>query len=62
MTRDDGVAREVPLEELLVERHVLDSHQLPPRFVLGNRVDEHRRVPVTQPVEQNGNVNHGDHC
>ena len=46
------------LEELLVDGDVLDGHETPPRLMLGDRVHEHRRIPVAQPVKENGDVNH----
>ncbi len=54
--------RKVPLKELLVDGDVLDRDETPPRLVLDDRVDEHRRIPVAQPVEENGDVNHREKC
>ena len=48
----------VSLEELLVDGDVLDRDEPPARLVLGDRVDEQRRIPVAQPVEENGDVDH----
>ena len=44
------------LEEFLVDGDVLDGDEAAARLVLGDRVDEHRRIPVAQPVEQDGDV------
>jgi DUF1009 family protein len=41
----------VPLEELLVDRHVLDGEEAAPRFVLDDRVDEDGWVAVRQALE-----------
>ena len=51
-------AREVALKEFLVDRDVLDGDETPAGLVLGDRVDEHRRIPVAQPVEEDGDVDH----
>src|SRR5437660_6381141 len=40
------------LEEFFVDGDVLDGNQPPPGIVLGDRVDEHRGIPVAQPVQQ----------
>ena len=43
-----GVAGKVPLEEVLVDRDVLDRHDAPARLVLGDRVDQRRRIAVAR--------------
>ena len=50
--------REVPLKEFFVDGDVLDGHEPPARLVLDDRVDEHRRIPVAQPVQEERNVDH----
>ena len=54
----NGAPGKVALKELLVDRDVLDGDETPARLVLGDRVDEHRRIPVAQPVEEDGDVDH----
>jgi hypothetical protein len=44
----------VTLEEFLVDGDVLDRDEAPAGVVLGNRVDERRRKPVAEPVEDDG--------
>jgi hypothetical protein len=41
----------MPLEEILVDRDVLDRHQPLPRLVLGDRVDEERGKAVGEPID-----------
>ena len=53
-----GAPGKVPLEEFLVDGDVLDGDETAARLVLGDRVDEHRRIPVAQPVEEDGDVDH----
>ena len=49
--RHDGRAREVPLEELFVDRDVLVRDQAPPRFVLHDGVEQVGRVAMGQTVD-----------
>ncbi len=53
-------ARKVALEELLVDRDVLDGDETATRFVLGDPIHEHGRKPVAQPIQENGNIDHKD--
>src|SRR5688572_4973644 len=46
------------LKEFFVDGDVLDGDETPARLVLGDRVDEQRRIPVAQPVQEDGDVNH----
>src|SRR6185503_11003064 len=46
------------LKEFLVDGDVLDGNEAAARLVLGNGVDEHRRIPVAQPVQEDGDVDH----
>ena len=55
-------ARKVALEELLVHRDVLHGDETLTGVVLGNPVHQHGRKPVAQPVEQDGDLNHGRQC
>jgi hypothetical protein len=48
----------VPLEELFVDGDVLDRDETPPGVVLGDGVDEERRLPVAVAVEEDGDVQH----
>ncbi|MGC4080706.1 MAG: hypothetical protein QM736_00945 [Vicinamibacterales bacterium] len=50
--RQEWRAGKVTGKEFLVDGDVLDSHQTPPRIVLENGVDEHRRIAVTQALER----------
>ena len=47
-----GAPGKVALEELLVDGDVLDGDQPPARLVLGDGVDEHRRIPVAQAIQR----------
>jgi hypothetical protein len=38
------------LEEFLVDRDVLDGNETTTGFVIGDRVHEQGRIPVTEPV------------
>ncbi len=49
--RHHGGAREVPLEELFVDRDVLVRHQAPPRLVLHDGVEQVGRVAMGQAVD-----------
>ena len=49
-------AGKVPLEEFFVDRDVLDGDKAPPGLMLGDGVDEEGRLPVAEPVEEDGNV------
>ena len=40
------------LEELLVDGDVLDRDEAPPRFVLEDGVDEHRRIAVAEAIQR----------
>ena len=40
------------LEEILAHRDVLDRHEAPALLMLGDRVDEHRGIPVAQAIER----------
>ena len=51
-------ARKVALKEFFVDGDVLDGDETAARLVLRDRVDEHRRIPVAQPVQENGDVDH----
>jgi hypothetical protein len=42
----DRTAREVPLEELLVDRDVFDSDDPSVQFQLANPVNQQKRIPV----------------
>ena len=53
-------AGKMPLEELFVDGDVLDRDEPPARLVLGDRVNEHGRIPVAEPVEQDVDVDHRD--
>ena len=44
------------LEELFVDGDVLDGDEPPAGLVLGDRVDEQRRKPVAEAVEEDGDV------
>ena len=44
-------ARKMPLEELLVDRDVLEGDHAPPRLVLGNGVDQRGWIAIAEPVE-----------
>ena len=48
--------REMPLEELLADRHVLVSDNALARFELRDRIDKRRRIAVAEPVERFWNV------
>ena len=53
-------AGKMPLEEVLVDRDVLVSDEALSRLVLGDAVDEQRRMAITEAVEQDGNIDgHG---
>ena len=45
-------AREVSLKEFFGDGDVLDGHEPAAGFVLGDGVDQNRRIPVTEPVEK----------
>ena len=47
-------AGKMPLEEILVDRDVLDGHDPAPGLVLGDRVDERRRIAIAEPVDGGG--------
>ena len=48
------------LEEIFVDGDVLDGHEPLARLVLGDRIDERRRIPVAEPVDDFGDVDgHG---
>ena len=49
-------ARKMSLEELFVDGDVLDRDEPPAGVVLGDRVHEQRRIPVAEPVEEDGDV------
>ena len=49
-------AREVSLEEFFVDGDVLDRHEPPARLVLGDRVDEKRRIAVVNASEERRKV------
>ena len=49
-------AGKVPLEEIFVDGDVLDGDEPLAGLVLGDRVDERRRVPVAEPVDGFGDV------
>ena len=51
-----GVPGKVSLEELLVDRDVLDGDDAPPGLVLRDGVDEHRRIAVGQALEDRRDV------
>ena len=40
------------LEEFFVDGDVLDGHEPAAGVVLGDGVDEHRRIPITQAIER----------
>ena len=40
------------LKEFFVDGDVLDGDEPAAGFVLGDRVDQHRRIPVAEPVEE----------
>ena len=44
------------LKEFFRDRDVLEGDEALAFVVLGNRVDERRRIPVAEPVEENGDV------
>jgi hypothetical protein len=44
------------LEEFLVDRDVLDRDDAPPRLVLGDRVDQRRRIAIAEPIEDGREV------
>ena len=52
-------AGKMSLEELFVDGDVLDRDEPPAGLVLGDRVDEQRRIPVAEPVEEDGDVDGG---
>jgi hypothetical protein len=49
-------AWEMSLEELLVDRDVLDRDDPPPGLVLRDGVNEQRRIAVAEAVEEDGDV------
>ena len=48
----ERIAGKVALKELLVDGHVLERDQPPAHLVLGDGVDEHRRIPVAQAIQR----------
>jgi hypothetical protein len=46
------------LEIFFVDGDVLDCDEPPPRLVLGNRVDEQRRIAIAEAVEEKGDFDH----
>jgi hypothetical protein len=51
----------MPLKEFLVDGDVLDGDESAADFVLGDHVDEHRRIAVAEAVKENGDIDHGMH-
>jgi hypothetical protein len=49
--RHDGTAGEMPLEKRLVERHVLERHDLAAGRVLENTIDQQERIAMRQVAE-----------
>jgi len=54
--RQQRRAWEMPLEELFVNRDVLDGDKSTARLVLEDGVDEHRGISVAQAIQRLGNV------
>jgi hypothetical protein len=49
----------MPLEEVFVDGHVLDRHEPAARLMLLDGIDERRRKPKADSVQQGRNVEHG---
>ena len=56
--RQQRRAREVALKVLLVDRDVLDRDQTPAWLMLRDRVHQHGRIAVAQPIEKDRNIDH----
>ena len=59
-SRQQRRAREVALEELFVDGDVLDGDEALARLVLGDPIDEQRRIAIAEAVENAGDA--GVHC
>jgi hypothetical protein len=51
----------VALKEFFVDGDVLDRDEPLALVVLGDRVDERRRIPVAEPIEKDGDVERPRH-
>jgi hypothetical protein len=53
------LARKMSLEDVFVDRDVLDGRQAPPRLVLGDRIDQRGGIPVAEPFQGGADVSRG---
>ena len=57
--RQQRRARKMSLEELFVDRDVLDGDETAARLIFRDRVHEEGRIPIAEPIEEDGDIDHG---